>query len=66
MAINWTQIYTKYKGAWIALKDDHHSVIASGKTLKEAIEKAKKAGYENPMMHRVPTQIVPYVGGFSR
>jgi hypothetical protein len=62
MAIDWTKIYKKYKGLWVALKDDEKTVIASGKTLKEAIEKAKKTGYSEPILFRVPARIIPYIG----
>ena len=63
MAIDWTKIYKKYKGYWVALKDDEKTVIASGKTAREAWEKAKKEGYEKPILFRVPTEIIAYVGG---
>lgn len=64
MAIDWTKIYKKYKGLWVALKTDEKTVIASGKTAKEAWEKAREKGYKKPIMFRVPTAILPYVGGF--
>lgn len=59
-----TKIYLKYKGLWVALKEDMRSVISSGKTLKEALEKAKEKGYEKPILFRVPTKVVPYIGVF--
>jgi len=65
MVINWTHIYKKYKGFWVALKKDQVTVIASGKTFKEAIEKAKKEGYPQPIMHRVPVKVMPYIGGLT-
>ena len=65
MAIDWTKIYEKYKGLWVALKDDEQTVISSGKTLREAIEKAQEHGFQNPIMHRVPSQLIPYVGGIT-
>jgi hypothetical protein len=61
-AIDWTKIYKKYKGLWVALKRDNKTVIASGQTLKEAVEKAKKKGYKEPILFRVPTEIIPYIG----
>ena len=42
MAIDWTKIYKKYKGLWVALKKDEKTVVASGKTVREVMEKAKK------------------------
>jgi len=62
MAINWTKIYKKYKGLWVALKDDEKTVIASGKTVKEALEKAKKIGYSEPILFKVPIRVIPYIG----
>jgi phosphopantetheinyl transferase (holo-ACP synthase) len=61
-AIDWTKICKKYKGLWVALKKDNKTVIASGHTLKEAVEKAKKKGYKEPILFRVPTEIIPYIG----
>ena len=43
-AIDWTNIFQKYKGQWIALKDDEKTVISSGKTLRETEKKAKEKG----------------------
>ena len=61
-AIDWTKIYDKYKGLWVALEEDEVTVIASGKTAREAWEKAREKGYEKPIMFRVPTEIIPYIG----
>lgn len=62
MAKDWTKIYQKYKGLWVALKDDEVTVVASGKTLKEALGRAKRTGFPSPIFFRVPTEILPYVG----
>lgn len=62
MAIDWTKIYEQYKGRWVALEDDEVTVIASGKTAKEAWGRAQKKGYEKPILFRVPIEIMPYVG----
>jgi len=64
MTIDWTKIYRKYKGLWVALLDDEKTVVGSGKTLGEALKKAAKKGYKNPIVMRVPTEIIPYVGSF--
>lgn len=63
MAIDWTNICKKYKGYWIGLKDDEKTVVASGKTVKEVMEKSQKKGFNQPILFRVPTEIIPYVGG---
>jgi hypothetical protein len=62
MAIDWSKIYKKYKGLWVALKPDERTVVASGKTAKEALEGSRSKGFQNPILHRVPTEVLPYVG----
>ena len=64
MAIDWTKIYEKYKGLWVALKDDEKTVVASGETVKEVMEEAKKEGCQEPILFKVPTEIIPYIGSF--
>lgn len=64
MAIDWTNICKKYKGLWVGLKDDEKTVVASGKTVRDVMEKAQKKGYPKPILFRVPIKIIPYVGGF--
>ncbi len=64
MAIDWTTIISKHKGLWVSLKDDEKTVIASGKTIKEVMEKSKRKGFSLPVLFRVPTKIIPYVGDF--
>ena len=60
--MDWTKIYKKYKGLWVALADDQMTVLGSGKTLKEAILKAKKKGGEDPIVMRVPEKMITFVG----
>ena len=62
MAIDWTKIYYRYKGLWVALQDDERTVVASGETAKEALGQAQAKGCQKPILFRVPTEIVPYVG----
>lgn len=62
MAIDWTNIYQQYRGLWVALKDDEQTVVACGKTVKEVMEEAEKNGCSKPILMRVPTRIIPYVG----
>ncbi len=64
MAIDWTKIYKKYKGLWVALKDDKKTVVASGKTVKQVMGRAQEKGYTQPILFRVPTKVIPYVGSF--
>ena len=64
MAIDWTKICKKYKGLWVGLKSDKKTVVASGRTVMEVMEKSQKKGYKYPILFRVPTKILPYVGRF--
>lgn len=64
MAIDWTKIYKKYRGLWVALLDDGRTVVGRGETLRAALKEADKKGYKSPIVMRVPTKIIPYVGGF--
>ncbi len=62
-AINMIKIYQEYKGKWVALKSPTDTtVVASGETLHEALEKAKKRGVKMPMMVDVPRETLPIVG----
>lgn len=62
MAIDWTNLYEKYKGQWVALKDDRITVISSGRTVKETLKQARDKGLKNPILFHVPEEIVAYVG----
>ncbi len=61
-AIDWTKIYKKYKGLWIAMADDEITVLGSGNTVKEAIINAKKKSNKMPYLMRVPEKLITYVG----
>lgn len=62
MAIDWSNLFKKYKGLWLALKQDEKTVVAYGKTAKEAWEKAQRKGLNKPILTRMPTKLIPYVG----
>ena len=67
-AIDMTHIYgnRSYKGKWVAVENyqTNPKVVASGKTLKEAMEKAQQKGFELPLMMQVPKKILPFAGGY--
>lgn len=62
MAIDWTHIYKKYKGLWVALQSDEKTVISSGKTGKEAWDRAVKKGFEKPILAKMPSKLSTFVG----
>ncbi len=63
MSIDWTKLYKNYKGKWVALEDDERTVVGSGTKAKEALEEARQKGYDHPILHRVPSDLITYVGG---
>ena len=62
MAQDWSKIYKKYKGLWVALLDDEKKVVGSGKTAREAFDEAVKRGHKSPILSRVPEDLNAYVG----
>ena len=62
MPIDWTKIYHKYKGLWVALAEDEVTVLGAGKTVQEAIAEAKKKSDKTPYLTLVPEKMVSYVG----
>ena len=65
-AIDWTKNYSKYRGQWVAMKKDQVTVVASGNNAKEVLKEARKRGLERPILFKVPSQIIPYIGGFRK
>jgi len=61
-SVDFTNIYKKYKGEWIALDSDLKKVISSGKTLKETNKAVIKKGYSAPVFFRVPQKNLPFYG----
>ena len=62
MTNDWTKLYKKYKGMWVALKDDNTTVISSGENLKDILEIAHKKGYKNPSFMRIPEESIEFAG----
>ncbi len=60
--IDWTKIYKKYKGLWVALMDDEQTVIAFGKNLEETANKAERKGFKNPIFMSIPKKSLPFIG----
>ena len=62
MAKDWTQIYRRYKGLWVALLKDEETVVGTGKTAKDASNKAKDSGYKEVYLTHIPKERVLFVG----
>jgi hypothetical protein len=41
-------------GEWIALSRMDNRIVGSGKTVEEAIQKAKQSGHDEPVVMKVP------------
>ena len=65
MSVSWEKIYQHYRGQWVALAQDEETVLASGKTAKEALTKAVSSGYKNPVIAFMPKELLTYVGAQS-
>lgn len=61
-AIDWSGMYKKYKGLWVALAQDEITVLASGKTAKQAWDRARNKGFQKPILTQMPANLMPYVG----
>lgn len=59
--MDFTQIYKKYKGLWVALSPNEEKVIGKGRTVKTAVSQAKKRGIATPYLFKVPNKLIPYV-----
>ncbi len=62
MVVDLTPLYLSYKGEWVALKDDEISVISHGNNVRKVLESAVNKGFENPILFKVPTSTISYIG----
>lgn len=58
--IDMTPVIKKYPGYFVALSDDRKKVLGLGFTPEEAIEQAKKAGFSNPIIAKIPKEMKDY------
>ncbi|MEK7171453.1 MAG: DUF5678 domain-containing protein [Patescibacteria group bacterium] len=56
-SINFTFLYKKYPGQWVALANDEKTVLAVGKTAKEVLNTTKTNKKDTPILYRVPSKI---------
>ena len=62
MSKDWTQLSKKYQGQWVALAADEETVLGYGKTVQEAVAKAKEKSSATPFLTRMPEKMFAYVG----
>ena len=65
MKKDWSKLYKKYKGMWVALASDEMTVLGVGKTVKEAISKASSKSKESPILTRMPDNLTSFVGSYE-
>ena len=61
-SVNWTNLFKKYSGLWVALKEDEKTVVSSGKNAKKVYDEALNKGLKIPIMFKVPLNSVLDVG----
>ena len=62
MALDWTRLFGRYKGMWVALADDETTVLAAAPTAKEALAAGSSKGTDMPLLYRVPDTLDAFVG----
>ena len=60
-AKNWTHLFEKYRGKWVALAEDETTVLAAADTAKEARDAALKRSLL-PILYQVPETLDLFAG----
>jgi len=60
--IDYSPIFKKYSGQWVALKSDERTVVAASRSANKAFKGARNEGIKEPVLFKIPTQSVPYIG----
>lgn len=60
--IDYSPIFKKYSGQWVALKSDERTVVAASRSASKVFQEAKEGGIKEPILFKVPTKSVPYIG----
>ena len=60
-AIDMTPIIKKFPGFFVALSYDRKRVLGKGHTPEEALMEAKRKGYKDPILTRIPYENRSYL-----
>ena len=60
--MNLKKLIKKHGGKWVALNENSSKVVASSKSAKIVYQKARESGFEVPLLYKVPTRDIPYIG----
>ncbi len=63
--IDWTRLYEKYAGQWVALDEDNETVVASGDTAEAALQEAISRGCKHAALTFVPTEVITFAGAYE-
>lgn len=62
MTTDWTKIYKKYAGKWVAIDpSDDTTVLAADADAGKAYAKGTRGG-RRAILHRVPEEVINFVG----
>lgn len=59
---DWSVLFAKYRGQWVALADDEVTVLAASPTAKGALDASTSKGAPSPLLYRVPDTLDTFVG----
>lgn len=62
MPTDWTGLFNRYHGQWVALADDEVTVLASASSAKEALAASAAKGSPDPILYRVPDTLEVFAG----
>ena len=60
-AIDMTPVIKKYPGYFVALTLDRKKVLAKGHSPQEVIKEAKKRGFKDPILTKIPEENRSYL-----
>jgi len=60
--LNQSHLAQEHRGKWVALKSDRRTVVASGKSAKSVLGAAKKKGFPQPIVTRLPNNPAHFIG----
>lgn len=59
---DWSQLFAKYRGQWVALADDELTVLAAAATARDALAASAAKGSPEPILYRVPHTLDALLG----
>ena len=60
-AIDMTPIIKKFPGYFVAMSYDRKKLLGKGHTPEEALKEAKRKGYKDPILTRIPYENRSYL-----